>query len=289
MDTFENILNENLRELNEGRRFEDLDLKDLPSLQFGLETALLDFKTGGKRRLFDSSFTSGEPIAINGLIWIAGLEAMLEEADKKIKEGFTCIKFKIGAHDFDAECRMLELVRKKYSAFALDIRLDANGAFRPDEATEKLQLLSRFEIHSIEQPIGAGQLDWMQEICAKSKIRVALDEELIDVDVSTEGSNLLKMVKPAYLILKPTLIGGFAKADQWIALARKYQTGWWATSALESNIGLNAIAQWCATKNNTLPQGLGTGGLYTNNITSPLMVKHGKLIYIAENKWGPPL
>ncbi len=288
VENFEEILTDTLNALNFGKGMHELDLIKFPALQFGLETALLDLKNGGKRVLFDSPFLKSEPIEINGLIWMSDIETMLKEVDQKISEGFTCLKFKIGAHDFDKECRMLEHVRNKYSLYNLEIRLDANGSFKNDEALGQLKELMKFNIHSIEQPVAPGQTDWMQEICAKSKIKIALDEELIGVDVMKEGKKLLQSIKPAFIIIKPTLLGGFSRADKWLELATQNQIGWWATSALESNIGLNAIAQWCSTKNNKLPQGLGTGALYTNNIKSPLGVKQGRLIYTDGNKWELP-
>lgn len=288
VENFEEIVTHTLDELNQGKSISQLDLIKYPALQFGLETALLDLKNGGKRELFDTSFIKSEPIDINGLIWISDMDTMLNEVEKKISEGFTCLKFKIGALDFDKECVMLEMVRKKYASHNLEIRLDANGSFKNDEALGQLKELEKFNIHSIEQPISPGQAEYLQEICAKSDIKIALDEELIGVDVMKDGKKLLQLIKPAFIIIKPTLLGGFLMADKWIELAKNYKIGWWATSALESNIGLNAIAQWCSTKNNKLPQGLGTGALYTNNIKSPLVVKQGRLIYSVGNKWELP-
>ena len=190
--------------------------------------------------------------------------------------------------DFDEECRLLESFRKKYSAFKIELRLDANGAFSTDNALEKLKVLARFDIHSIEQPIKAKQQEWMQELCSKTPIPIALDEELIGIDPTIDGEALLKFINPQYIIIKPTLIGGFANANSWINHALKHEIGWWATSALESNIGLNAIAQWCSTKVVKLPQGLGTGYLYTNNINAPLFVQSGYLYYKPHATWVMP-
>lgn len=288
VENFEEIVRHTLDDLNQGKSISQLDLIKYPALQFGLEMALLDLKNGGKRELFRTSFIKSEPIEINGLIWMSDIETMLNEVENKISEGYTCLKFKIGALDFDKECRMLENVRKKHALLDIEIRLDANGSFKNDEALGQIKELGKFNIHSIEQPISPGQAEYFQEICAKSSIKIALDEELIGVDVMKEGKKLLQLIKPAFIIIKPTLLGGFIKADKWIELAGNYQIGWWATSALESNIGLNAIAQWCSTKNNKLPQGLGTGALYTNNIKSPLVAKQGRLIYTDSNQWELP-
>ncbi|MBC7381428.1 MAG: o-succinylbenzoate synthase, partial [Bacteroidia bacterium] len=285
---FESDLKNILNALNQGESLEDLNLQLLPAIRFALETAMLDMNNGGTMNLFDASFLNNEPIHINGLIWMADSNTMLAEVDKKVTAGFNCLKFKVGAIDFDEECRMLEQVRKKYSAFKITLRLDANGAFKKDEALQQLKELQRFEIHSIEQPIAAGQPEYMQELCRNSKIKIALDEELIGLDPEDSGNVLLSLIKPAFLILKPTLIGGLNKAEKWIVLANRHQINWWATSALESNIGLNAISQWCSTHLLHLPQGLGTGSLYTNNISSPLTIDSGKLYYDNRKKWILP-
>jgi len=272
--------------INEGIHPLDLDLEKFPSIRFAFECALKEIETSHQHILFGTGFIHGEPIPINGLVWMDSTENMLNEAWKKIESGFTCIKFKVGTLDFDEECRMLETVRKKYSDSKIEIRLDANGAFKNDEATQKLKELSRFGIHSVEQPVKQKQHEIMQEVCAKSKIAIALDEELIGVDVFNNGKKLLQFIKPAYIILKPTLIGGFTLCEKWISVCEELKTGWWATSALESNIGLNAIAQWTSTFKTKMPQGLGTGGLYTNNISSPLIAKNGFLFYEVDKIWG---
>lgn len=273
--------------VNGGLPIDALPLRAFPSLQFAFETASLMLNAPAPFQLFDNPFFAGKPIAINGLVWMNGIEQMLNEALEKASSGFDCIKFKVGALDFDEECRMLESFRKRFNAFKITVRLDANGAFLPDEALEKLKELKRFDIHSIEQPIRPKQEAHMHELCRKTPIPIALDEELIGRDPLT-ASDLLDQIHPQYIILKPTLIGGLKAADMWVEEARKRAIGWWATSALESNIGLNAIAQWCSTYELELPQGLGTGSLYTNNITSPLVVNEGYLQYIAPKNWHIP-
>lgn len=270
--------------INDGLPIDALPLNSFPAIRFAFETASLMLQQKLPMCVFDTPFYHGkQSITINGLVWMADAPSMLEEAKQKITAGYTCIKFKVGALDFDEECRMIEHVRKFANAFALEIRLDANGAFKNDEALEKLKELSRFEIHSIEQPIQSKQDDWMQEVCAKSPIAIALDEDLIGRVPTVE---YLRFVKPAYIILKPTLLGGLSVADQWIAHANQTKTGWWATSALESNIGLNAIAQWCSSKPIKMPQGLGTGSLYTNNVQSPLTIQPPALVYGGKTTWN---
>jgi o-succinylbenzoate synthase len=285
---FEQKLKECCQYINDGLPVDALSLKEFPSLQFAFETASLSLPFNEDFKVFDTAFFRGAPIKINGLVWMNTKTEMLEEAFLKVEQGFDCIKFKVGALDFDEECRMLEAFRKCYSSFKVELRLDANGAFSTDDAQEKLKELSRFDIHSIEQPIKAKQPDYMQELCAKTRIPIALDEELIGLDVVNDGNALLKYIKPHYIIIKPTLIGGFANANAWVKHAQLNNIGWWATSALESNIGLNAIAQWCSTYKNDLPQGLGTGALYTNNIESPLSILDGELLYNVNKFWQTP-
>ncbi len=267
--------------INDGLPVDALPLDGFPSLRFAFEMAHHSLQYEQEYKIFNSSFFDGTPIPINGLVWMNQTDDMLQEAFNRMEDGFTCIKFKIGALDFDSECRMLEAFRKRYSAFKAEIRLDANGAFATDEALEKLRELSRFDVHSIEQPIKPKQPDRMHELCRKTPVSIALDEELIGIDVYTEGEQLLKQIRPHYIILKPTLLGGFKASDYWIQLAQQQRIGWWATSALESNIGLNAIAQWCANYSPALPQGLGTGSLYINNINIPLIINFGKIYYNA--------
>lgn len=261
-------------------------LKDFPAIRFGLETALHELKSKIPRQLYPSEFTSGKArIPINGLIWMGSAGFMKEQIDEKIKAGFNCLKLKIGAIDFDVEVSLLKSIRQTYTPADLELRVDANGAFQPHEALEKLKRLSAFSLHSIEQPIKPGQPDEMARLCARSPVPVALDEELIGIHQPRLIKTLLQSIRPQYIILKPSLLGGLQAADEWIASAREENIGWWATSALESNIGLNAIAQWVFTHQPTMLQGLGTGQLFTNNIVSPLFVEQGHLAYAPEIPW----
>jgi len=272
---------------NDGVPIVDIPLDDFPSVKFAFETALNDYTHGGKHIIYDTPFTSSnKPIETNGLVWMSNSKSMLNEALTKVDEGFTTIKFKVGSLDFDEECRMIEQLRKYYNSWKITIRLDANGAFANTDALEKLKELKRFDLHSIEQPIKAGQWDLMEELVSKTPIDIALDEELININVYNDADQMLKKIKPHYIILKPTLLGGFTNSDQWIKFAEKYCKGWWATSALESNIGLNAIAQWASKYKNPMPQGLGTGLLYTNNLLSPLQLQDGYLLYNPSGKWA---
>jgi len=255
----------------------------LPSLQFGWETAMLDLQNGGRRKLFDQEFTNGKPIRINGLVWMATLDDMRAEARDKIRAGFRCIKLKIGAHDFEQELALLRELRQEFDD--IEIRLDANGAFSTSDALGNLEKLSQFNIHSIEQPIQTSQWEAMAHLCQNSPIPIALDEELIGVTGDLQ-SQLLEEMQPQYIILKPNLIGGYKAADKWVQLANEFNCGWWATSALESDIGLNGIAQWVASKNPDLPQGLGTGSLFVDNVPSPLFVKDQALYYEKDGSWG---
>ncbi|MCB9246767.1 MAG: o-succinylbenzoate synthase [Flavobacteriales bacterium] len=265
---------------------QDPDLSAFPSVRFGFETALLDAVNGGERKLFDQQFTSGVPIPINGLVWMADRETMYREAVEKAGAGFRCLKFKVGALDFESEIALLERIRNLYSADQIELRLDANGAFSVEEALDKLERLAQFDIHSIEQPIKAGQARAMRHLCEHSPIPIALDEELIGVSVYTDGFELLEMIRPAYIILKPNLIGGYRVSDAWVDLVGQAGIGWWATSALESNIGLNGIAQWAATHKDLMLQGLGTGSLYTDNLEGPLQETPGFLNYRTDVRWA---
>ncbi len=268
-------------QINQGIAIENIDLTNLPSIQFALETALLDLQNGGRKILFDTSFTRSEkPILMNGLVWMNDSRTMLTEAFEKVELGYTTIKFKVGALDFDEECRMLESFRKRYNEWKVEIRLDANGAFPNSDALQMLKDLNRFHIHSMEQPIKAGKWEAMQELCAMTPIAIALDEELIGQKPDTK---MLLFIKPKYLVLKPTLLGGLRVADEWISICKKLEIGWWVTSALESNIGLNAIAQWVSQFDNPLPQGLGTGGLYVKNWEMPLQIYEGNLHYTVSD------
>jgi L-alanine-DL-glutamate epimerase-like enolase superfamily enzyme len=235
--------------------------------------------------LYPSDFTKSiSPIPINGLVWMGKFDFMQAQIEEKLTQGFRCVKLKIGALDFSKELLLLEQIRKHFTAQQIEIRVDANGAFSSESALDKLKILTQFELHSIEQPIAAGQHEQMRVLCEQSPLSIALDEELIGVS-SMQKEALLDKIRPQYIILKPSLLGGFAASLEWIQLAEARQIGWWVTSALESNIGLNAIAQWTATLTTDRPQGLGTGGLYTNNIPSPLVVENGYLRYDSRQQW----
>lgn len=263
---------------------EKFDSSTFPFIRFGLETALMDLKNGGNRIIYPSDFTTGtRSIPLNGLIWMGDREYMEKQIKEKIQDGYTCLKLKIGALNFETETELLKNLRGAYPE--IEIRVDANGAFEPDEAMKKLDVLSKFNIHSIEQPVKPGQIRSLAEICRRSPVPVALDEELIGIEDIRQRRELIEHIKPAYIVLKPGLMGGFASCEVWIALARENGIGWWVTSALESNIGLNAIAQWVATLNNEMVHGLGTGKLYENNFPSPLNIKNAGLSYLPETKW----
>ena len=263
-----------------------IELIDFPSIQFGLEMAFLDLLSDSSNVLFPSKFTSGKAsIPINGLIWMGDEQFMKSQIRSKIDAGFDCLKIKIGAIDFDTELSLIKAIRKEYDVETIELRVDANGAFSPFEAMEKLKRLSDFNLHSIEQPIRQGQYDAMAELCAHAPLPIALDEELIGIHDVTKRGLLLQTINPQYIILKPTLIGGFSGSQSWIDIAEKQSVDWWITSALESNIGLNAIAQWTYQLNVNRPQGLGTGALYTNNIEAPLKIDNGRLIYAPSRKF----
>ena len=252
--------------------------KDISSVRFALETAWFDLKNGGKQQLFPSDFSEGKKgIPVNGLIWMGEEKFMQQQIQEKLEAGFHCIKLKIGGIDFEQEIELLKSIRDNFPAKKIILRVDANGAFRPEEALKKLQRLAELQIHSIEQPITAGQLQEMAKLCSETPIPVALDEELIGIHSITEKEKLLDTVRPQFLILKPSLHGGISGCDEWIELASQHKIGWWITSYLESNIGLNAIAQWTFHKNAQGFQGLGTGGLFNNNFDSPLEIRGEKL------------
>ncbi len=258
-------------------------LKDYPSIVFGLEQALLSLEKNDFI-LFPSDFTSGvQGIPINGLIWMGSIDFMQAQLHQKIQQGFSCIKIKIGALCFEKEYEFLARVREKYPD--IELRLDANGAFSPDEIMQKLERLSAFKIHSIEQPIRAGQREIMAQLCRETPIPIVLDEELIGGFTYKDKQELFEKIAPHYFVLKPSLCGGFRAAKEWIDIAGKKNISWWITSALESNIGLNAIAQWTYSLDNPMPQGLGTGGLYTDNIPAPLAVKDQYLWYQPGKLW----
>lgn len=258
----------------------ETDLSRHSSILFGLEQALRDYAGGCRHVYFPSDFTLGKgSIEINGLVWMGDFDEMIERIDEKVRLGFKCIKLKIGAIDWKKELEMIEYIRKRYSDSKLQIRVDANGAFTMENALPRLKRLADLGIHSIEQPIPAGFPDLMAFLCQVSPLRIALDESLIGIYGRVAREALLDEVNPAYIILKPTLCGGFSGAEEWISLAEDRGIGWWITSALESNIGLNALAQWAATLKTTIPQGLGTGGLFTNNFECPLYLDSDRLHY----------
>ena len=260
-----------------------LDLSLFPSINFGIENALKDLKNGGKRIIFQNSFLQGKPIKINGLIWMGDKYFMINQIKSKIEKGFSCLKLKIGSIDFKEEISILKNIRKQFSSKILEIRVDANGAFSSKNVLQKLDTLGKLEIHSIEQPIAVNQWDYLKEICEKSSIPIALDEELIQL--KKEKNEFIKYISPHYLVLKPTLIGGFEATKKWINIAEENNIKWWVTSALESNVGLSAIAQFCANYPLALPQGLGTGQLFSNNIPSPLEIKGENIFYNKNKTW----
>jgi O-succinylbenzoate synthase len=255
-----------------------------PSVLFAFETACLDLKNGGRRVVYNNSFVQGQSIPINGLIWMGDMDFTMSQINIRIYDGFRCIKLKVGGLDFDRECDVLEYIRKRYYRENIEIRLDANGAFKTD-VLFKLEELARFKIHSIEQPIKAG-LPEMEELCRKSPIPVALDEELIGKIATADKEKMLDDLKPQYIILKPMLHGGLQGCEEWISLAESRGVRWWITSALESNIGLNAICQFTANYPVTIPQGLGTGSIYSDNFTAPLTVEKGYISCKDKPKWN---
>lgn len=274
---YEEVLTQFAEELTHKNIIRWKDLRNYPSILFGFETALQHYQRQ-KLQLWDSPFARGEQgIPINGLIWMGSYAYMHQQIVEKIESGFKLIKLKIGAIDFEEEYKLLELIRKDFSADQIQLRVDANGAFSPEEALNKLERLARLDIHSIEQPIRAGQYQEMFRLTKLSPLPIALDEELIGHHSLEEKQTLLDRVKPQYIILKPSLHGGLVGCEEWIMEADKRGIGWWITSALESNIGLNAIAQWTATLGSKLPQGLGTGLLFTDNIEMPLVIHEDEL------------
>jgi o-succinylbenzoate synthase len=255
------------------------------SALFAFETAMLDLFNGGNRLIFRSSFAEGKPIPINGLIWMGGMDFMLQQIEIKIRDGFRCVKLKVGGLDFEKECDILQYVRRKYFREDITIRLDANGSFKPEDGLYKLNELAKFKVHSIEQPLKKGS-ELLPEICARSPIPVALDEELLGISSAEGRKEILTRVKPQFIILKPALHGGLSGSAGWIEAAGKNNVGWWITSALESNVGLNAIAQFTAQYPVEIHQGLGTGAIYDDNFQSPLEVlKSGNLGLNPKEQW----
>ncbi len=278
-------LNWSEEEFNDIQVFTTLKWKQLllsyalfPSIVFGIESLTRDLHHGGNALIFESGFTRKEcSIPINGLIWMGDESFMLEQMEEKLADGFSTIKMKVGAIEWRKELALLEQLRRRFSKQELTLRVDANGVFTPESAVPILNQLSELEVHSMEQPIQAGQVSAMRELCRISPIGIALDEELIGIHELEQKESLLKNISPQFIVLKPSLHGGFSGCQEWIQLAEENQIAWWMTSALESSIGLNAIAQFTATYSNLLPQGLGTGGLYTNNFESSLVVEKGQL------------
>jgi len=274
-------LNVFCRDLCETGEIDVEALRDYPSMLFGLETALLNLRNGGK--LFDTAFSRGEEgIPINGLVWMGNYDEMLQRMEEKLEKGFRCVKLKIGAIDFEQELDLIKRIRDRFSFHEVELRLDANGAFKYEEALYKLELLSQYAIHSIEQPIRQGQWAYMAELCRESPLPIALDEELIGVNDPEMKAHMLNIIKPRYIILKPSLHGGMTGCREWIDAARELGVGSWITSALESNIGLNAIAQYASDVYGpqiTMPQGLGTGQLFTDNIPMPLEIR-GDMLFL---------
>lgn len=278
-DKYVQLLRQFCDQLEQTGQIDYESLRPYPSMLFGLETALLSLQRG--RQLFPSAFSRGEAgIPINGLVWMGTYDEMLRRMEEKLAAGFRCVKLKIGAIDFEHELDLLKRLRERFGPREVELRLDANGAFKYDEALYKLELLSQYAIHSIEQPIRQGQWANMAELCRDAPLPIALDEELIGVNDPGQKRQLLRIIKPAYIILKPSLHGGMMGCREWIDIAREEGVGSWITSALESNVGLHAIAQFCADvygDHVTMPQGLGTGQLFTDNIPMPLAIRGDRL------------
>lgn len=284
-DDFEKTLHDVIQKINKGIFDFNDPLLDYPAIKFGIETAMLDLQNGGCGIIFPSDFTRRKTkIVTNGLIWMGNSEYMQQQIADKLKQGFSCIKLKIGSLDWNTEKEIIKTLRRKFSAKTLCIRVDANGAYTYPQALKVLTDLEKLKVHSIEQPIEAGKWEQMAHLCSQTPVPIALDEELIGINQAEKKQKMLQCIKPQYIILKPGLLGGFTAADEWIYYAKKLNTGWWATSALEANIGLNAIAQWAASKQNPLPQGLGTGSLFSNNIESLIKLDGEKLSFIGLNQ-----
>lgn len=276
---YEQILATACRKFEQEGQVDTEALRPWPSVLFGMETALRQYEAGSFA-LWDTPFSRGETgIPINGLIWMGDYKKMLEQIEAKTQAGFRCVKLKIGAINFEEEIALLKHIRARFSVREIELRVDANGAFSPSDAMTKLNRLAELDLHSIEQPIHAGQWEEMARLTASSPLPIALDEELIGHNTPESKKELLEAIRPQYIILKPSLHGGISGGNEWIQEAERLRIGWWITSALESNIGLNAIAQWCATFNNPLPQGLGTGALFTDNVEMPLAIRKDCLWY----------
>lgn len=260
--------------------------RDYPSIRFGMEIALADLKFSSARKIFDCDFYEWhQGIPINGLIWMGEKSFMMQQIKEKLEAGYNCIKIKVGALNFNDELELIKFIRKQFNENEVTIRLDANGAFSEKDALTKLKRLSEHGIHSIEQPIKQGQYEAMARLCENAPIDIALDEELIGIYNRSNAERMLRNIRPQYIIIKPTLLGGFNMSAMWISTAEKFNIGWWVTSLLESNIGLNAIAQFTSKYNIDKHHGLGTGQLYNNNIASPLKIVNGHLYYETEGAW----
>ena len=284
----ESKLKQVCNDISNGKQINYESYDQYPALKFAIETAYKSLEGfNSPFHLFNSDFTNnGKGIQINGLIWMGEIVSMKKQIKSKINNGFNCLKLKVGSLEFESEINLIKNLRKEFSKKDLEIRLDANGAFTKETALEKLKRLSDFSIHSIEQPIKPKQFNEMAKICELSPLPIALDEELIGVNLSSERQKLLDTINPHFLILKPSLLGGFKDSNEWIHFAEKRNIKWWATSALESNVGLNAIAQWVSIKENNLRQGLGTGMLFSNNIKSPLEIEGDKLFLKNDKSWN---
>lgn len=262
------------------------DLIDVPSVRFAVEQCLRDLEVGGTKTLFPSDFTIGRSaIPINGLVWMGDKVTMKQRIREQIEGGYTTVKMKVGAIGIEDELELLGAVRKEFSTAMLTLRVDANGAFSAQQAPEMLKRLSDLEVHSIEQPVAPGLYEVMADLCASTPIPIALDEDLIGLNTRDAKVDLLENVKPQCIVIKPSLVGGWQSTQEWIDLAKARGIGWWITSALESSIGLNAIAQYTATLNVSMAQGLGTGKVYANNLPSPLLAERGFLRYRPEEAW----
>jgi o-succinylbenzoate synthase len=284
LNLIEQKLDEVVENINE---IDKINFEKFPCIKFGLEMAEKDLLNNGNRIIYNNNFTQGnKSIRINGLIWMGSTNFMINQIKEKLEKGFSCLKLKIGALNFNDELAILKKIRTQFKDNELEIRVDANGSFELNDVYKNLEKLSQLDIHSIEQPIAINQPDQLQKLCIKSPIAIALDEELIKPRSHNEKEELIKFINPHYIVLKPSLLGGFTKTKQWISIAEKLNIEWWITSALESNIGLNAIAQFCGEYDLKLPQGLGTGNLYKNNIDSPLKLIGEHLSYDKNEEWN---
>ncbi|HLP11543.1 MAG TPA: o-succinylbenzoate synthase [Flavobacteriales bacterium] len=282
---YESILEQVKNTINNFETLLKHDLLAHPSIYFGLETAMLDLFKGGRKIFFENDFTNGKAgININGLVWMNSLDDMYKQAIEKKKQGFNCIKLKVGTHKTDDEIHLLKTLRKELGNDII-LRIDANGAYDYPTAVDVLNALNDVNLHSIEQPLKTGH-EKLSALCANNLVPIALDEELIGVIGKDAKEELISKIKPHYIVLKPSLHGGFMGCREWIEAAQRHNCGWWMTSALESNIGLNAIAQFTAQTKNPLHQGLGTGKIYDNNIESPLYIENGQLKFNSTKKWS---